>query len=235
MTWDAPTGAFLGEPFSGPYPFRVALEVTSATLQLRDGTGNVLGALPLPGETLERGYAWLRGGLAHYMGEVPEIDAPDFEIPAHRVGEGARFSQGRDPEHAALAALYASAAALLTEVAATGPAGSSVRCWPHHFDIATLLTVRAAKGDEPARTVGVGMAPAGGGYDAWYWYVTPWPYPDPGTLPSLPGGGHWHTEAWVGAVLPGETVVGCDPGHRSRMVGDFVRSAVGASVNAMGG
>ena len=30
-----------------------------------------------------------------------------------------------------------------------------------------------------------------------------WPSPSStGDLPELPGGGHWHTEGWVGAVLP---------------------------------
>lgn len=236
MTWaetaDGP-GALLGEPFSGVYPFQVALDVAALTLQLRDGTGAALGSLPLPGETLEYAYAWLRDGLTQFMGGPPEIGPPDFEIPPHPVATGAPFAPGRGTERAALAALYGSAARLLTEVSTAGPGGSPVRCWPHHFDIATLLTVREAEGTAPGRTVGVGMAPMGGGYDRWYWYVTPWPYPPAEALPTLAGTGHWHTEGWVGAVLSGDEVVHAAPDARSRLVEDFVQDAVGASIKVL--
>jgi hypothetical protein len=235
MTWDGPGGALLGEPFSGPYPFRVALAVDGLALELRDGTGRVLSAFPLAGRTLGGGYDWLRRSLAPYMGTFPEIGRPEFEVPPHAVGAGVPFSAGRGAERVALAALYGSAADVLAGVATRGPDGSAVRCWPHHFDIATLLTVRPPEGDAPARTVGVGMAPMGGGYAAWYWYVTPWPYPDPSGLPTLTAGGSWHTTDWVGAVLPGDAVVGWEAGSRSRRVRDFIDEAVRASINALGG
>ena len=85
-------------------------------------------------------------------------------------------------------------------------AASPVRCWPHHFDIATLWTL----GDGDAQTapsVGIGMCAGDGYYAQPYFYVTPWPRPAPERLPPLPPPGDWHTTDFVGAVLTGEAIV----------------------------
>ena len=94
---------------------------------------------------------------------------------------------------------YNNAAILLKPLVERKSNATPVRCWPHHFDLATLITLDA----EAGKTIGVGLSPGDGYYDEPYFYVTPWPYPDTGTisLPQLPGGGKWHTHEWVGAVL----------------------------------
>lgn len=45
------------------------------------------------------------------------------------------------------------------------------------------------------------MTPGDRSYADAYWYVTPWPSPAAPTLPPLDGGGIWHRDDWVGAVL----------------------------------
>ena len=65
----------------------------------------------------------------------------------------------------ALAAWYGLADAVLTEVAARHkdihPGPSAVRCWPHHFDIATYVALE--EGDfEVARGVGIGLSALAG-------------------------------------------------------------------------
>jgi hypothetical protein len=78
-----------------------------------------------------------------------------------------------------------------------------VRCWPHHFDIATLID-RGAAADKTARSVGVGMEPGDDSYAEPYYYVNAYPPPAAGAmLPALAGDGSWHTAGWFGAVLPG--------------------------------
>jgi hypothetical protein len=85
---------------------------------------------------------------------------------------------------------------------------SSVRCWPHHFDLATLITVTAAKETaESIRSVGVGLSPGDEHYGEPYFYVTPWPYPDPKKLPPLPEIGRWHTKNFTAAVLPAHQIL----------------------------
>lgn len=233
MRWDADRGELVSTPFGGAYPFRVALRIQDITLQLLDRTAEPLGSLPLAGETMADAYEWLQTGLANYMGRLTQIDKPEWEMPEHAVGRGEPFSADMDVELSTLACLYESAAGILTPLADGHAHGSPVRCWPHHFDIATLLTVASDESGNATKTVGVGMAPMGGGYEGWYWYVSPWPFPDAGGLPELEGPGAWHTEGWVGAVLTGEDVVEADDAFREAVVTKFVDYSVSTSVEVL--
>ncbi len=239
MTWRAPRREFVGESFMGPYPFRVGLRPADLTLQLLDRNEEPLGSLPLAGKTREDGYEWLMSGLANYMGRLPEIGRPDYEMPEHPVQDGAPFTGGRPKELGTLSALYESAAALLSEIVDGHEAASQVRCWPHHFDIATLVTVERGEDSRATKTIGIGMAPMleapkGGAPGGWYWYVTPWPYANGAALPALDGPGSWHTEGWVGAMLSGEEIVAAEPAFREAVVRKFVDVSVGASLSILG-
>ncbi len=235
MRWHVGLGGFIGESFTDGYPFRLALRVEDLTLRLIDRTDATLGELALAGGTLDDAYTWLRTGLSQYMGGTgPVIERPDFDIPAHPVGRGARFSEGAPTQRAALAALYGAAAELLDEVAAATPGASTVRCWPHHFDIATLVRLGPGARDDPARTVSVGMAPMGGGIEGWYWYVTPWPYPPEGDLPALDPPATWHTEGWTGAVLHGADIVRVPDAERRGRVSTFIGDAAAAAKRLLG-
>jgi len=161
----------------------------SVALRVRDLALIVRGAdvrLSLEGRTLDHGLAWLSDQLEAEL-RLPEHDLP--ERP-ERLGPGV-------PE---LADWFGAAHAHITRVAD----GREVRCWPHHFDLATLFVLDPDEDAEDARSFGVGMTPGDASYDRPYWYVTPWPYPDASALPELPGDGRWHTEGWTGAVLVDE-------------------------------
>ena len=78
--------------------------------------------------------------------------------------------------------------------------------------------------------MGAGFAPGDESYAEPYFYVTPWPYPDVAELLPLSGGGRWHTEGWVGAVLTSTELVGLgDAAAQRRGAGDFLTEAVEAS------
>lgn len=232
LSWDPGLQAFVGTPLAGAYPFRASVRPSDMTLQLLDRAGEALGSLPLAGQTLDEAYSWLSVGLATYMGGAPRaLDRPEFDIPSHPVGSGKPFTQGLLEERDTLSALYDAAHAILSELVEQRDDASSVLCWPHHFDIATLLTLQDSA--EVKKTVGVGMAPLGGGYDSWYWYATPWPYPDPANLPELDSPGAWHTEGWVGIVLTGEQIESVPAGEREALVTSFISSAIAAAATAM--
>lgn len=236
MTWDPGERAFVGAPFAGPYPFRVALRPGDLTLVILDRTGEPLGSFPLSGATLGDAYAWLGVGVATYMGGAPpEIERPEYQMPAHPVGEGAAFNSGRVPERGVLSALYGGAAAILEELISTRDDASPVRCWPHHFDISTLITLAVDDSGAAIKTVGAGMAPMGGGYDTWHWYVTPRPYPPRQALPPLTGPGEWHTEGWTGAVLTGEALMATDEAFRDAVLRKFLAVSLDAAVRAANG
>jgi len=236
MEWDPQRRAFVSSPFAGAYPFRVGLRPEDLTLLLLDRTPEALGSLPLAGKTRDEGYEWLSLGLATYMGGAPPIiERPEFDIPEHPVGDRTPFSSAYTDEHRALAALYGGSSEILGELVAGRDDAAPIRCWPHHFDLATLLTVATDADGSATSTVGVGLAPMGGGYESWYWYVTPWPYPDPSALPELTGAGAWHTEGWTGAVLTGEEIVKLDEAARRQAVQSFVKEAVETATRALTG
>ena len=120
-------------------------------------------------------------------------------LPSHRVADGAPFT----PDPAALEtldALYANAARELERVRASQAGAGPVRLWPHHFDIATLISRRGDGSGEPERQVGCGFVAGDAQIPEPYWYVTPWPYPPADALPAL-SMGRWNTKGWTGAVL----------------------------------
>lgn len=235
MSWDPALGAFIGADFAGPYPFRLALRPADLALVLLDRSDGTLSVFELAGRSRQEAYDWLALGMATYRGGAPPvIERPEYDMPEHPVGEDAAFSQDRGEELAALTALYSSTASVLTRLYGDLDEASDVRCWPHHFDIATLLTLHAADDAEESRTIGVGLAPMGGGYDTWYLYVTPWPYPEPDELPELGRDGRWHTEGWTGAVLPGVEVMGFEPAERGERIQSFLEDATAAARTLLG-
>ena len=94
---------------------------------------------------------------------------------------------------------------LLSDLTNLSPGPSEVRCWPHHFDIATYVGLE--DGDpEKARGIGVGMSPGDGSYNQPYFYVNAWPHLDPDRLPSPIPPGHWHTEGFVGLIATSNAI-----------------------------
>jgi hypothetical protein len=194
MRWDAVRRALVSQRFQD---VAVALRVHDLTLLvLRDGHADV--ELPAHGISIAALEGRLRSALAG-----AELDAARytltrlFEIPAHPVAAGSAFDASDPLPFGALATWYANASLVLEEIRAERR-GSPVSCWPHHFDIATLITVA------PGRTTGAGLSPGDGYYDEPYFYANAYPQPAASALTDAVGGaGRWHTFEWIGAVLPG--------------------------------
>ena len=111
-------------------------------------------------------------------------------MPHHPVADGASFSLRDAEAFEELSRCYAEAARLLRAI------DDDVRCWPHHFDIATLLELGGGK------SIGAGLSPGDESCGEPYWYVNHHPATTRRDLLPLAGGGSWHTEGWVGATLP---------------------------------
>ncbi|MEM8853581.1 MAG: hypothetical protein AAGD34_07770 [Pseudomonadota bacterium] len=92
------------------------------------------------------------------------------------------------------------------EVAHLDPGPSPVRCWPHHFDIATYVALEPG-GSEEARGIGVGLSPGDASYDEPYFYVNPWPHLPPDGVPADIPPGHWHTNGFVGSIATGTEIL----------------------------
>lgn len=204
LEWVGPAAGLLGvEVDRDGRTARAGLRLRDLTLLALSGKSPARDELPLAGQTLDTGMTWLGGALARILGvDLPRLERPRHELPADPIGDGAPFGR---PEIAALeelAAWFSSADRVLRAIAASTRGASPVRCWPHHFDLATLIRLDGADAPaEAARSIGVGLSPGDGSYAEPYWYVTPWPAPARGETPALPHG-RWHTQGWFGAVLP---------------------------------
>jgi hypothetical protein len=233
--WSAEARALAQGAVAASTPFRPALRPSPPALLLLDADGSPLRELPLDGRTLEEAFRWLEEEIAGLLGRAvdPPLDR-SADVEAHPVGTGSPFSAADAEAFAELGAWFGNAHRLLAAVAAENPGASAVRCWPHHFDIATLIYPDSGLGpgldpgaasSETARSIGAGLSPGDTQRPAPYLYVTPWPYPSPENLPDLEGGGTWNTAEWVGALLETAMLLdgSGDPGYRAER---FVKSAV---------
>lgn len=229
LTWRADLAAMVGAPIDVAGGWRAGLDIAALALLVlaprNGGSGEpaslqVVATFPLAGQTLAAALSWLHAQFRAAHPDV-ELSAPqrrDYALPAHAVAGGGVFAVA--PDAAALSALsdtFHNAAAAL-QAHATGPGSPSpVRIWPHHFDIAQLVTLpplapgtmQGASEDAAAsaQSVGLGLSPGDEGMPLPYWYVSPWPYPAAGAaLPSLPLGA-WHTTGFTAAVLAHDEVL----------------------------
>jgi hypothetical protein len=225
-SWSVDGRLLEGQPTRTDPPVRVGLGLSAFDARVIDAESRAVRARrPLDGSTLDETFAWLVEELVSLGGESPRLERPSYDMPAHDVQTGGRFEPCDPAAFEEMEGWFANAAHVLQRVSGDNPNASPVRVWPHHFDIATLVTLDPGKGSEEARSINVGMSPGDDTYEEPYWYVSPWPYPrDPG-LPELESGGHWHTEGFLAAVLPAGRIVEAG-GEQEAVVQSFVDSAV---------
>jgi hypothetical protein len=202
---------------------RVGLRIADLSLLVVDAKGRAVATRPLTGHTIADAQKWLGGELQLAGLDPARLTLKrHFEIPPHAVAKGAPFDTAHAAQFVQLAHWFSNGASVLGELAAATSGASEVRCWPHHFDVATLITLG------PGKSIGAGLEPGDGYYDEPYFYVKASPEPPREKLASpLEGGGSWHTKEWAGAVLPGSRFAGDDVAQ-ALQARKFLDSAVAA-------
>ncbi len=201
---------------------RVAVRPRDLTLiVLLDGA--VGQRIPLHGSTITQVESGLRSALSSAGLDGRRLTLRrHYELPPHPVAGRETFDTTRKEDFAELASWYGNGALVLNELK-TRISSSDVRCWPHHFDIATLATFG------PGRSSGAGMLPGDAMYPEPYFYVNGYPAPDASrAMGQLEGGGMWNTEDWFGAVLLGSRLTP-DSMAQETQVRAFVDSAFSAT------
>jgi hypothetical protein len=237
LGWDDQLGALQSRDLdaSDAGPFRFGLRVAPLTLLVMQGD-TILDELALDGKRDADAGAWIDQHAAASGLRAPSSAILPYVIPNHPVAAGGRYScASHEAEFAELARWIAAADDILQEtrakLAQTGTGPSAVRCWPHHFDMATLLSMKT--GDpETAPSIGIGMSPGDDYYAQPYFYVSPWPRPPASALPDPPAPGHWHTKDFVAAVVTGEALLACND-HRAA-ASEFLAAAITASRRLLG-
>ena len=234
LGWVDDLGALCSHPSSEGRS--VALRLADLTLLFLDSKGKVISEFGLQGKTLEQGFEWLTSEYTHDRGKPPlqPFTLREYDMPAHAVGQQAAFNIETLPALKEFQSWYANAHQVLHALSVNWKQASPIRCWPHHFDIATLVTLDPDKSAEEARSVGCGMSPGDGTYAEPYFYVTLWPYPDKSTLPAMEVG-TWHTEGWIGAILTASDLLGSGPGEtQAERVHQFFHDSTTTGFHALG-
>src|SRR5258706_544687 len=229
LTWDSARGALFSRPLpAGDAAVRVGLRLAGLALIVMRGN-LVLDTYELAGRRDSMVGVWLDSALrALGLKAATEVTQP-YTIPSHPVARGSAYSfSGESESFDELVRWFDAAADLLDEVK-TGYAeerGSAAQCWPHHFDIATVVALDPP-GAENARSIGIGLSPGDHYYPQPYVYVSPYSLPK-GANTALPplALGHWHTEGFVGAVAIAESILALE--DRRAGVLAFVRAAYDA-------
>jgi hypothetical protein len=232
LGWDDALDGFTTQPLTGA--LRLELRITDLTLVLAaEGKQQ---SFALDGRTDVDARQWLGGQLTAHRLDAGALDTVAlYQTPDHPVAHGAAYGvSGLADALAELAAWFANASASLDrlrdELSARGLAPSPVCAWPHHFDLASLTSLEAGDA-EHARSVNAGFSPGDEHYDEPYFYVSPYPYPDPAKLPPLAPSGHWHLSGFTAAIAPASRIL-ADP-DRQTATEAFLAAAVDAAIAAL--
>jgi hypothetical protein len=208
FVWEASHAALVTEglPAKGG-DVRVGIRPARLEMIITRGD-NVLDAFQFDGRTDAAAGAWLDAKLrALSLKSAGDVRLP-YDLPDHPTG-GKPHQLGKlGRELGELSRWFAGSADMLEGFVArlAGLRASPVLCWPHHFDIATVVSLDEVRRENP-RSIGVGVSPGDEYYAQPYVYVSPWPRFDSGKAPDLPAPGHWHTEGFFGAVATGEDIL----------------------------
>ncbi|MEO1051578.1 MAG: hypothetical protein AAFX87_13185 [Bacteroidota bacterium] len=207
LGWDDKHQALVSRPLAG------AGETFKAGLKLKDflliiiNDDALASTFELNGKTQGEAIAWLKSEFEErgFNSSNFDLELP-YEIPEYPQQNGAPFEFVNPPLFDELGKYFANAQAVLEVVESNSENVSEIRCWPHHFDIATLITLKDTGDPETSSSVNVGFSPGDGSYNEPYFYVSPWPYPEKSQLPALESG-FWNTEGYTAAILKGSEIV----------------------------
>jgi hypothetical protein len=200
-------GRLVSEMASREPSFRAALDPATLEIVLFDGEGEIIESATANNRTLAEAYLWLESAVGRFLDEPVAFKRPDHDLPTHTISSNGRFALRPGKHFHELSSWYHNAKLAIGRVVADFDHASPIRCWPHHFDLASLVSLDPDVDPEHARSFGVGLSPGDAGTDQPYFYVTPWPYPAATDLPPLASGGTWHTLGWTGAILKADRIV----------------------------
>ncbi len=226
LGWDDTFGGLTSHPL--PDGAQLGLRLADLTLALFTTDASAPhDTFRLAGRRDPDACAWLMGHAGMRNLDPGALDAPLPYMLAERSNGGTYAADAA--ALGALAAWFSNAdvalCAIREQVIARGLSAPPVRCWPHHFDLDTLVTVA------PGRTTGIGFEPGDDSYDEPYFYVSVYPAPDAAALPKLPAIGHWHAKNFTAAIASATRI--CAANDQGAAVQEFLHAATDATIKAL--
>jgi len=223
LEWVPSLGGLFSKPIPTGRPFRIGARPSKFALLIVSEDNKPIAEYKLHGHTITDATEWVRSQIK-LLGADPmrySLRRP-YDIPPHEVAIGESFDASAPSHFEELSKWFSNAAALLGSIVRRTRRASGVRCWPHHFDMTTVISIDAD------RTMGIGMEPGDDYYDEPYFYLNMDPQPAANRVVTRPlwGEGRWHTNEWVGAVLPGSRLGPASA--QERQVREFIDSAAAA-------
>ncbi|MGB0909707.1 MAG: hypothetical protein ACPGYT_05045 [Nitrospirales bacterium] len=144
---------------------------------------------------------WVAQLLSQHNFDPQKLNEPGpYTLTHQHLDSGGKYGRANKKGIEELAKYYNNAVPIFEAIRAAYSEASPVRCWPHFFDIATLLTFEQKDSPETA-TIGVGCSPGDSTYPEPYFYVSLWPYPSQERLPSITEPSFWHLVEFTALIL----------------------------------
>lgn len=212
LVWDSAAAALMTQPITPKLSLGLRLYPMALVAQLPNGNES----LRLFGRTEKDVEKWMSELLSAHQLDPSQLDAPGpYSLPKHPLDSGLAYGLAKKENFEELGRYFSNAAVLLETVQQTQPTASPVRCWPHHFDIATLITLDK-DGGEHARSIGVGMSPGDDIFPEPYFYISPWPYPSQAALPPMQKPAFWHLEGFTAVILKSSDLTAIENGKQQQ-------------------
>lgn len=206
MEWFAGADALASNIVSGKESFRLALVFPDFTLQCWNAENQPIATFTLAGKTVGAAIDWIIESLQTHFAIELKKDAlfKQLEIPENLSVSSNIFEPTEVSALQQLANYYHNSHFLIMDSVARFEYASTIRTWPHHFDIGSYIPLSFDAQQAPDKSIGIGLAIPDVVVDDFYFYITPWSKTDDlsaASLPSLPVGGYWNQQHWTGAVL----------------------------------
>lgn len=202
LDWDAKLQRLASRWITGELVFRSSFSLSEFSVYLVDELFHTISYFPLQGKKQIDVMIWLEEQIDMLGLDSSQLSLKlPYEIPEYPTAKREAFQVDSEVAGKEFEALFHNTNLVLKKVVDRIEGASEIKCWPHHFDIASLITLADTGDPETSKSINLGMSPGDSSYDEPYFYISPWPYPVE-ELPDISAtGGFWHEHNWVGAVL----------------------------------
>ena len=230
--WSRSLKALVGNLFGEKNELCLGLNIADFKLLLLKENWTIIEELNLNDKNLEDALAWMKDNFENNGLDFNQFTLDKhYQIPVNHISSGGKFAIENEHAFQELSDYFANADLVLRTYINELPNAIPVRCWPHHFDIATLINI----GEESLQSIGIGLSPGDNKNPEPYFYVTMWPYPDlqKVTFKEMKIG-KWNYEGWIGASLKATKILkNQDEKTQCETVVIFIKESVQYIIDAL--